>query len=152
MERIPENNEVYNDELPMLYVDLQEPNGNVFELIGLTSHTIAKGAFAAAKQLYLNAMTSGAESSKADKQAMHDEVERIADNSVQFALKLRNAMQPGSGKRYDDLLAIVNEHVQLIVFVLVIILSLVAFPTSGTSIITFLPALKMLASSARTGQ
>jgi hypothetical protein len=41
-------------------------------------------------------------------------------------------------------------QIALVILTLVMILLLVAFPTSGTSIITFLAALKMLAGSART--
>ena len=40
-------------------------------------------------------------------------------------------------------------QVALVIFVLIMILLLVAFPTSGTSIIAFLAALKILAGSAR---
>jgi len=43
-------------------------------------------------------------------------------------------------------------QVALVILVLAMVLLLVAFPTSGTSIITFLAALKMLAGSVRTGQ
>ncbi len=43
-------------------------------------------------------------------------------------------------------------QVALVIFALTMVLLLVAFPTSGTSIIAFLAALKMLAGSVRTGQ
>ena len=43
-------------------------------------------------------------------------------------------------------------QVALVIFALAMVLLLVAFPTSGTSIIAFLAALKMLAGSVRTGQ
>jgi len=41
-------------------------------------------------------------------------------------------------------------QVALVILALVLVLLLVAFPASGTSIITFLAALKMLTDSART--
>jgi len=43
-------------------------------------------------------------------------------------------------------------QIALVIFALAMVLLLVAFPTSGTSIIAFLAALKMLAGSVRTGQ
>lgn len=41
-------------------------------------------------------------------------------------------------------------QVTLVIFALALVLLLIAFPASGTSIITFLAALKMLAGPART--
>lgn len=103
MEKFPQSNEQnrLSDSRPRLEIDFDGESGNVFWVVSLAKQALIEGCWD---------KLEGIESLEKGNAMVND----TATSILSLEHRWTEARKPGAGKNYEDILAMVNEYVELV--------------------------------------